>query len=98
MSNVTSRFLHLYFADFKEKLLLSKQIETMEETVFGIGSRIRHPDFGEGVVVQVKPATYLITFMQNGMREISRNFDKFEIKPSVTTYARASGVIDPSAW
>ncbi len=51
----------------------------MEETVFGIGSRIKHPEFGDGVVVQVKPATYLITFMQNGMRELSRNYDKFEI-------------------
>jgi hypothetical protein len=51
----------------------------MEENVFGMGSRIRHPEFGDGVVVQVKPATYLITFMQHGMREISRSYDKFEI-------------------
>jgi hypothetical protein len=51
----------------------------MEETVFGIGSRIRHPEFGEGVVVQVKPSTYLLTFMQHGMREISRHYEKFEI-------------------
>lgn len=50
----------------------------METTVFGIGSRIKHPEFGDGVVVQVKPSTYLITFMQTGMREISRNYDKFE--------------------
>src|SRR3954471_19609718 len=51
----------------------------MEENIFGIGSRIRHPEFGDGVVVQVKPATYFITFMQSGMREISRSYDKFEI-------------------
>jgi len=50
----------------------------MEEIVFGIGSRIRHPEFGDGVVVQVKPSTYLVTFMQSGMREISRSYDKFE--------------------
>ena len=51
----------------------------METIAFGIGSRIKHPEFGDGVVVQVKPATYLITFMQNGMRELSRNYDKFEV-------------------
>jgi hypothetical protein len=51
----------------------------METSVFGIGSRIKHPEFGEGVVVQVKPATYLVTFMQNGMREIARTYDKFEV-------------------
>jgi hypothetical protein len=51
----------------------------MDTMVLGIGSRIKHPEFGDGVVVQAKPSTYLITFMQNGMREISRNFDRFEI-------------------
>src|SRR5437899_572229 len=51
----------------------------MEATVFGIGSRIKHPEFGDGVVVQVKPSAYLITFMQSGMREIARSYDKFEI-------------------
>src|SRR5438105_4511412 len=50
----------------------------MNAEVYGIGSRIKHPEFGDGVVVQVKPSTYLITFMQTGMREISRSFDKFE--------------------
>jgi hypothetical protein len=51
----------------------------MEENVFGIGSRIRHPEFGDGVVVQVKPSSYLITFMQHGMREVLRSYDKFEV-------------------
>ena len=51
----------------------------MEPVVFGIGSRLKHPEFGEGVVVQLKPSKYLITFMQHGMREISRHYEKFEI-------------------
>ena len=51
----------------------------MDTPVFGIGSRIKHSEFGEGVVIQLKPATYLITFMQNGIREISRNYEKFEV-------------------
>jgi len=51
----------------------------MEQQVFGIGSRIRHAEFGDGVVVQVKPTSYLITFMQSGMREVLRSYDKFEV-------------------
>ena len=52
---------------------------TMQSISLGIGSRLKHPDFGEGVVVQVRPDTYSITFMQHGMREISRQYEHFEI-------------------
>ena len=51
----------------------------MQNISLGIGSRIRHPQFGDGVVVQVKPEEYMITFMQHGMREIERTYDQFEI-------------------
>jgi DUF438 domain-containing protein len=46
---------------------------------FGIGSRIKHPDFGAGVVVQVRPDSYTITFIEKGIREIERSYDNFEI-------------------
>jgi hypothetical protein len=45
----------------------------------GIGSRVRHPQFGDGVVVQVKPEDYVITFMQHGMREVVRTFEGLEV-------------------
>ncbi len=45
----------------------------------GIGSRVRHPQFGDGVVVQIKPEEYVITFMQHGMREVVRTFDGLEV-------------------
>ena len=48
-------------------------------TNLGIGSRIRHPEHGDGVIIQVKPETYYITFITAGMREIARSFDKLEI-------------------
>ena len=51
----------------------------MQNISLGIGSRVRHPQFGEGVVVQVKPEEYMVTFMQHGMREIERTFSEFEI-------------------
>lgn len=51
----------------------------MPQISLGIGSRVRHPQFGEGVIIQIKPEEYMVTFMQHGMREIDRTFDQFEI-------------------
>ena len=45
----------------------------------GIGSRVRHPQYGEGVVIQVKPEDYMITFIQHGMREVERTYDGMEV-------------------
>ena len=51
----------------------------MQKISLGIGSRVKHPQFGDGVIVQIKPEEYLITFMQHGMREVERTFDQLEI-------------------
>ena len=45
----------------------------------GIGSRVRHTEFGAGVIVQVKPDDYTITFMEKGMREIERTSTQLEV-------------------
>jgi hypothetical protein len=43
------------------------------ESVLGIGSRIRHKEFGDGVVINVKSATYIIVFINSGKKEISHS-------------------------
>ena len=45
----------------------------------GIGSRVKHAQFGDGVIVQVKPEDYTITFMQHGMREVERTSSELEV-------------------
>lgn len=55
----------------------------METQYLNIGSRLRHPDFGEGVIIQVKPMNYIITFIKEGIKEISRNYKLFEVIESV---------------
>ena len=45
----------------------------------GIGSRVRHPEHGDGVIIQVKPENYIITFITAGTREIIRTFEKLEV-------------------
>ncbi len=51
----------------------------MSDYSLGIGSRVRHPQYGEGVVIQVKPEEYMITFMQHGMREVERLDAQLEV-------------------
>src|SRR5437868_2159923 len=45
----------------------------------GIGSRVKHHDYGDGVVVNVKPLTYNITFIGEGHKELSRFQHNLEI-------------------
>ncbi len=51
----------------------------MEYEVLGIGSRVKHKEYGPGVVIQVKAKSYLITFLEHGNREILRSYEGLEI-------------------
>lgn len=51
----------------------------MKTNALGIGSRIRHPEYGLGVIVQVKPEEYVVTFMEHGMRDMDRDFPGIEV-------------------
>ncbi len=48
----------------------------MENKSLGIGSRIEHPHFGKGVVVDVASEFYIIWFKtQNGTKSIAKDYD-----------------------
>jgi len=57
----------------------------MSETMLGVGSRIKHPQFGKGVVVQLRSDAYEITFIEHGTRQISRDYEGFEVIEAVET-------------
>ncbi len=44
----------------------------MEQTTLGIGTRLQHTQYGPGVIVGVKYATYLISFINSGIKEIDK--------------------------
>jgi hypothetical protein len=43
-----------------------------EQLNLGIGTRLQHTHFGPGVIVAVKYATYLISFIHHGVKEIDK--------------------------
>lgn len=48
----------------------------MEQTTLGIGTRLQHTLYGPGVIVGIRYATYLISFINHGIKEIDKTDDK----------------------
>jgi hypothetical protein len=44
----------------------------MEQTTLGIGTRLQHTQHGPGVIVGIRYATYLISFIYHGIKEIDK--------------------------
>ncbi len=51
----------------------------MADLILGIGSRVKHPKYGAGVVIQVWSDSYEITFMDHGTKQIVFPADDLEI-------------------
>ena len=54
------------------------QSENMEQTTLGIGTRLQHTHYGPGVIVGLRYATYLISFINHGIKEIEKTDTKLE--------------------
>ena len=61
--------------------------------ILGIGSRVRHPEFGEGVVIGVSSSAYGITFIAHGKKDIAVTFP-LEIIEATETPNDVFSVID----
>jgi hypothetical protein len=50
----------------------------MDQTTLGIGTRLQHTQHGPGVIVGIKYATYLISFINVGVKEIDKTDTSLE--------------------
>ncbi len=57
----------------------------MDVINLGIGSRVQHPQFGKGVVVQVRSDAWEITFIESGTKIINKDFEGLRIIEAVET-------------
>lgn len=60
----------------------------------GIGARVKHPTFGEGIVVDLNVSTLQVFFKEEGDREISRSFDGLDVLESPKEVDEAIGIED----
>jgi hypothetical protein len=58
-----------------------------QNTLLGIGSRVRHPEFGDGVVINTSFTTYTITFIRMGVKEISTSFKGLKVIENVDAHS-----------
>ncbi len=70
----------------------------MEQLVLGIGTRLQHTQFGPGVIVGLRYATYLISFIHHGVKEIDKTDEKLEeiIPENVTAEIETSSELEKS--
>jgi hypothetical protein len=70
----------------------------MDQLTLGVGTRLQHTQYGPGVIVGVKYATYLISFINHGIKEIDKTDTHLDeiIPENVTAEIETSSEIEKS--
>ena len=70
----------------------------MDQLTLGVGTRLQHTLHGPGVIVGVKYATYIISFIDHGIKEIDKDDQKLEeiIPENVTVEIETSSATEQS--
>lgn len=55
----------------------------MNTETLGIGSRVKHPAYGDGVVIRLHKAAYEVCFMLYGIKQVGREYDKWQIVEAI---------------
>ena len=70
----------------------------MEQLTLGIGTRLQHTQYGAGVIVGVRLASYIISFISYGIKEIDKTDSKLEeiIPENVTVELETTSDVEKS--
>ncbi len=49
------------------------------ENILGIGSRVKHPAFGDGVVISVEVIAYRVCFITYGIKLVGKDYSAWEV-------------------
>ncbi len=50
-----------------------------ETTTLGVGSRVKHPAYGDGVVIKLHKIAYDVAFMTYGIKSVGRGYDEWKV-------------------
>jgi hypothetical protein len=69
-----------------------------EQLTLGVGTRLQHTQHGPGVIVGVKYATYLISFIYHGVKEIDKNDSNLDeiIPENISTEIETTSELEKS--
>jgi len=51
----------------------------MEINLLGVGSRVKHPAFGDGVIIKLHAISYDVCFILYGIKQVGKEYDKWEV-------------------
>ncbi|MEQ8703718.1 MAG: hypothetical protein RIC19_07350 [Phaeodactylibacter sp.] len=54
-----------------------------EQQLLGIGSRVKHPAYGDGAIIRLHQVAYDVCFMVYGIKQVGKEYDKWEIIEAV---------------
>ena len=63
-------------------------MEATTTQLFGVGSRVKHAAFGEGVIIRLHGIVYDVCFMTYGIKQVSKSYDNWEIIEAIPTNNR----------
>lgn len=50
-----------------------------ENKILGIGSRVKHPAYGDGAIISIDVAAYQVCFMQYGLKHVGKEYSAWEV-------------------
>ena len=53
--------------------------------LLGVGSRVKHPAYGDGVVVRLHPVAYEVAFMTYGIKNVGKDYNQWEVIERIET-------------
>ncbi|RMF03887.1 MAG: hypothetical protein D6772_01520 [Bacteroidetes bacterium] len=59
-------------------------------TTLGVGSRVKHPAYGDGVVIRLHQAAYELCFTLYGIKTVGKGYDKWEVIEAIPTEEEVS--------
>ncbi len=71
----------------------------MPDVILGIGSRVKHPEFGTGVIIQVWPDCYDVVFTEHGFKQIMHGEEKLQIvefrsqEPDMMSFSKVEKIL-----
>ncbi|MEO1624575.1 MAG: hypothetical protein AAFV25_05415, partial [Bacteroidota bacterium] len=52
--------------------------DTLTQTL-GVGSRVKHPAYGDGVIIRINVAAYEVCFLTYGIKNVGKTYENWDI-------------------
>lgn len=53
--------------------------------ILGVGSRVKHPSFGDGVIVRLHAAAYEVCYSLYGLKHVAKDYNNWEVIEAIPT-------------